>query len=191
MAKPKAPRVQTRLKVNHINVRMEMAGKDEKGNLAADISLTGSVHLEQVGQLLTDDHAAALLGHLYDGEGNLISSSIAALTISTTIKDCKISLGEGPDRVQFKDAKLDSIKLVPMAGRQFDFSARLQVHPTAKEQTTIEFDLLKTVVKVIVEGGERISDEDGQAEIPLDGKSGEGPEAGAAEEEREEEGAEA
>jgi hypothetical protein len=174
MAKPRASKVQTLLKVNNINVRMEMAGREEKGNLAVDIALTGSVHLEQIGQLIDDDHLNALLGHLYDADGNLISPSIEKLQLGTEIKDCKVHLGEGANRISLKDSKLDSICLTPMPGRQFDFAARVQTHPTAKDQATLEFDLLKTVVKVIVDGGERINERADQAEMPLDGKSGEG-----------------
>jgi hypothetical protein len=180
-------RVQCKLKVSNVNVRMEMAGRDERGNLGVDISLTGAIHLEQVGKLLNDVHANAMLEALFDAEGGLKTPSFTGFTVGTVIKDCTVKLGEGELQVALKDSEINNIALVPAPGRQFEIKARLQTNPNPDQQSTIEFELLKDTVKVIIEGGERVNEDDAQEEMPLEG--GDKP-AGDEQEEPEEEEAE-
>lgn len=172
MAKKEKPvRVQMRLKVNNVNPRMERAGKDERGSLGVDVSLVGSVHLEDLGKLLKDTHAAALLEHMFDAEGNLQTPSFDLINVTTQVKDATIKLGEGKLQETLKDCTLDSITICPKPGRVFDFKSRLKTNPTPKQQSTIEFEFYKDTIKVIVEGGERVHDDEedtGQSEMPLD-----------------------
>lgn len=166
--KPDKIRVQTQLKLTNVNPRVEMAGRDEKGSLAVDLAFSGSIHLKELTKLLDDEHASAMLEHLYNAEGDLQTTAFDKLTIGTKVKDCVIQLGTKDDGVVLKDSSFDKITLVPKPGRHFDITARAQVHPTPKQQNTIEFDFYKTVVKVIVDGGTRILDTAAQEEMPLE-----------------------
>lgn len=173
MAKDKAARVQTKLKVSNVNVRMELAGKDARGNLGTDVHFTGIVHLEQAEKLLGDIHASAILRACFDAEGGLRTPTFKKFDVGTEIKDATVTLGAGKLRTVVRDAKVNQIVLIPTPGNQFELKLRMQANLPPKDQSTLEYEFYKDVVTFIVDGGERVHEEDGQTGLALNG-GGEG-----------------
>lgn len=142
-------RFEALLTIVNCNMRAEKSG-DDVGPLGVDIKLSGTIHLETMGNILSDPHAQALLDHLCDAEGNLRTDAIDRVVFNTEHKMVTAELHVGPDHVKFEDGKFNQISAEPRIGKTFDFSGRLQVHPTSKQLGRLG-EMLGSEAKVIVE----------------------------------------
>lgn len=170
--------VQVMLSLDKVKVDHEKAGK-ARGNHCATLELSGSIHLEDVQKLLSDEHANNMLGFLYNGDSELATQAFAKLTVGTVIKDATVTVGEGKLQTELKDALVEDLIFIPQAGRQLEFSCRVHANPKPKQQNTIEYELLKEVIKVTFSGGKRVNESKDQQELPLEGKAGAGEAAEA------------
>lgn len=150
-------RFEANLTIAHPNLRREKAGAED-GDLGMDLKLTGTLGLTAFATLLNgDDHAVALLEHLYDAEGNLRSLNFDEVSFKLEHKNIEVQLDNGAQKKKFA-ADLNQIAVVPSMGKAVDVSLRLQLNPDGQQVAWLA-ELIGSEVRIIAETK--------QSELPL------------------------
>lgn len=154
-----------------LNTRREKAGEG-LGPIAVDLALKGQVKLQDVGALFGSERTAHVIDALYDAEGNLLSTDVAALKLNSDLENYRVTLKAGKQRVRFETADLNKISLAPGLSRTLDLSGRVQAHPTDEQYAQLTAflgcEVTLTVDQVqgslFTSGGDEDADEDGEKE---------------------------
>ena len=150
--------------IAHLNSRKEAAG-DETGKLACDIKLTSVLSDSACASLFgTESSFERLLGDLWNKDGELTTTDLKKLTLTSQIIGGKATLTpEFSSAETFEGIKLNKITLEPQAGRQVGITMRLQVNPTTAQVAKLS-DWLEMDVMVLCERvqGELALDNEGK-----------------------------
>lgn len=138
------------LKIANVNLRREKAGDDE-GPIAVDLKLTGTMPPEQLESMFTTKASyKRLLGELWDKDSELVTHDLSHLVLAREGVGVTATLQpEFTDPIEFDGAELNRIRITPQGGRQVDFVARLQVHPT-NDQVKRLAEMLDDHVNVVI-----------------------------------------
>lgn len=143
-------RFQAQMNMAHLNVRREKAG-DGPGDIAADLKLSGKVHIADLKDLFLTDHGYAVITGMYDADGNLRSQDFEdfRLTRELTGTRARLSTALGTP-LDFDLADADSFGVGLEINNTALVSFRLQVHPTDDQISTLA-ELLMSDVTVVLE----------------------------------------
>jgi hypothetical protein len=170
-------KIDSSLKLAHMQTRSERAG-DEPGRGAVTLRLTGTIPATEAALFFaTEASYNRLIGGLWNQEGELTSSDAKELALNSEIQGgtAKISDGVGAEH-EFGAAKVDSVKVTAIAGRQCEVEMKMHVYPDqdalwflfTHQQLTIQVQCTAGQ-KTIQEGIEESEATDGEREQPQDG----------------------
>lgn len=156
------------LALENVNVRLEKNGEEDT-TVACDLKLVGSLTLEQMRGLFSTDTAFnALLGNLYNKDGEMVTGDLDTLKLAKEFSKVKVSLvGENDTKLAFKDAEVNKIIIAPLAGRHGEVSMRLQIKPTHEQHGDIA-EMLGSLVRIKASGRLKQEDDPKQSKMTLD-----------------------
>lgn len=143
-------RFNAQMNLSNLNVRREKAG-DGPGDIAADLKLTGKVHVGDLKDLFLTDHGFAVITGMFDADGNLRSQDFDDFRLTRELTGVKARLSTALGTpLDFDLANADSFAVELQINNTALVSLRLQVHPT-DEQISALAELLMSDVTVVLE----------------------------------------
>lgn len=120
--------------VSHVNLRREKSG-EEDGPVACDLKLTADLKSEAVASYFsTDASRRRVLDSLWNEEGELTTTDVQKISLTTQIKGGTLTLStefSAPEK--FDTADVNKVTIVPKSGWTCEVSMRAQVNPSAEQ----------------------------------------------------------